>query len=53
MIMIAQRISSIQSMDHILVMDNGRCIGQGTHEELLKNCKEYKEIYDAQMGALA
>ena len=34
-------------------MDNGRCIGYGSHEELIKTCPEYLEIYQAQMGALA
>ena len=52
-IMVAQRVSSIQSMTHILVMDNGRCIGYGNHRELLKTCPAYLEIYQAQMGALA
>lgn len=52
-IMVAQRVSSIQSMTHILVMDNGRCIGYGTHQELLKTCPTYLEIYQTQMGALA
>lgn len=52
-IMVAQRVSSIQSMTHILVMDNGRCIGYGTHQELLKTCPAYLEIYQTQMGALA
>ncbi len=52
-IMVAQRVSSIQSMTHILVMDNGRCIGYGNHQELLKTCPAYLEIYQAQMGALA
>ena len=52
-IMVAQRVSSIQSMTHILVMDNGRCIGYGTHRELLKSCPAYLEIYQTQMGALA
>ena len=52
-IIVAQRVSSIQSMTHILVMDNGRCIGYGTHQELLKTCPAYLEIYQTQMGALA
>ena len=51
--MIAQRVSSIQSMTHILVMDNGRCIGYGTHEELLKTCPSYLYTYRSQMGALS
>ena len=50
LIMIAQRVSSIMGMTHILVMDNGRCIGYGTHEELLKTCPAYQETYKVQMG---
>ena len=49
-IVIAQRISSILSLDHILVIDEGRMIGYGTHEELLDSCPVYREIYDTQMG---
>ena len=51
-VMIAQRVSSVMGMTHVLVMDNGRCIGYGTHEELLASCPAYKEIYDIQMGAI-
>lgn len=49
-LIIAQRISSVESADRILVMDEGEIVGQGTHEELLKNCEEYKEIYYSQKG---
>jgi len=49
-IMIAQRVSSIMSMDRIIVMEDGRIIGSGTHEELLKTCPAYLEIYNTQMG---
>lgn len=49
-IIIAQRISSIMSLDHIIVLDEGRMIGYGTHEELLESCKMYKDIYKTQMG---
>lgn len=52
-VMVAQRVSSIQNMTHILVMDNGRCIGYGSHEELLESCPAYREIYQTQMGAMA
>lgn len=51
-ILIAQRVSSVMGMDHILVMDNGRCIGYGSHGELLENCPPYHEIYETQMGAM-
>ncbi|WAM31786.1 ABC transporter ATP-binding protein [Caldicellulosiruptor naganoensis] len=47
---IAQRISSIKHADKILVMDGGRIVAQGTHEELLKSCPIYQEIYQTQMG---
>ena len=53
LIMIAQRVSSIMGMTRILVMDNGRCIGYGTHEELLKTCPAYRETYQIQMGEMA
>lgn len=49
-IIVAQRISSIMSLDHILVMDEGRVIGQGSHEELLRSCPQYLDIYKTQMG---
>ena len=48
-LIIAQRISSVQQADKILVMDEGKLVGQGTHEELLRNCNEYQEIYSSQM----
>jgi len=39
-------------MDKILVLDNGRCIGYGDHETLLQTCKDYRETYEVQMGAI-
>ena len=51
-ILIAQRVSSVMSMTNILVMDNGACIGYGSHQELLETCPEYRAIYETQMGAL-
>ena len=50
LIMIAQRVSSIMGMTRILVMDNGRCVGCGTHQELLETCPAYRETYQLQMG---
>lgn len=47
---IAQRISSIQGADHILVLEDGGCIGYGTHRELLESCPAYRMIYELQMG---
>ena len=49
-ITIAQRVSSVKNCGEILVLDNGKVIGRGTHEELLETCPEYKEISDSQMG---
>lgn len=53
LILIAQRVSSVMNMDKILVLDNGKCIGYGTHEELLLCCKDYRDTYEVQMGAMA
>ncbi len=50
-IIVAQRISSIMGADHILVLDEGRAIGYGGHEELMQNCPTYREIAQTQMGA--
>ena len=48
-LIIAQRISSIQSADRIIVMDEGRISGFGTHEELMKNNAIYQEVYNSQI----
>lgn len=48
-IIISQRATSIQHADHILVMDDGRCVGYGTHAELLEQCPVYADIYRTQM----
>lgn len=50
LIMIAQRVSSVMNMSKILVLDNGKCIGYGDHETLLKECDSYRETYEIQMG---
>lgn len=49
-LIIAQRIHSVMNADRILVMDGGRIIGSGKHEDLLKNCQVYQDIYRSQMG---
>ena len=49
-IIIAQRVSSILHADHILVLEDGKEIGYGTHEELMKTCPTYQEISQSQMG---
>lgn len=49
-VIVAQRISSIMHADRILIMENGRVIGDGKHDYLLENCPLYKEISDSQMG---
>lgn len=46
---VSQRTSSIQLADVILVLEDGRVVGTGTHKELLENCEVYKEIYDSQV----
>lgn len=47
-LIIAQRISSVEDADRILVMDEGQIVGQGTHKELLESCETYQEIYYSQ-----
>ncbi len=47
---VSQRASSVMSADKILVLDDGQCVGMGTHKELLESCKVYKEIYTSQFG---
>lgn len=48
-LIIAQRISSVKDADQIVVMDEGRIVGHGKHEELMKSCEAYQEIYYSQM----
>lgn len=47
-IYISQRVGSLKHCDTILVLDNGRLVGQGKHEALLKSCQVYREIYESQ-----
>jgi len=50
-IIVAQRISTIMHADQILVLDGGKIVGKGTHEELLASCAEYQEIANSQLSA--
>ncbi|MBR3772641.1 MAG: ABC transporter ATP-binding protein [Clostridium sp.] len=50
-LVVAQRISTIIHADQIIVLDEGKIVGKGTHEELLKNCKVYYEIASSQLSA--
>mgnify|MGYP001027841322 CR=1 FL=1 len=50
-IIVAQRISTILHADQILVLNDGRIVGKGTHEELLRGCETYREIARSQMSA--
>ena len=48
-IIISQRVATISDADQIIVLDKGFVVGKGTHEELLKTCDVYKEIYESQI----
>jgi ATP-binding cassette, subfamily B, multidrug efflux pump len=49
-LLIAQRITSIMDADKIVVMDHGEIVGIGKHEDLVRDCKVYQEIYQSQVG---
>ena len=49
-IMVAQRVGTIKNADKIIVLDDGRIVGQGKHEELLKNCSVYADIAKSQLS---
>ena len=50
-IVIAQRVSSIMDADQIVVLDHGRVVGIGTHQQLLQTCDVYQEIAASQLSA--
>ena len=49
-IIVAQRISTIMQADQILVLDEGKLVGKGTHSELLRNCDTYRQIAASQLS---
>ena len=49
-LIVAQRIGTIMNADKIIVLDEGKCVGIGTHKELLKTCSVYKEIAYSQLS---
>ncbi|MDR0636452.1 MAG: ABC transporter ATP-binding protein/permease [Treponema sp.] len=50
LIIVAQRVNTIMNAEQIIVLDNGRIVGRGTHRELLQNCPEYHEIASSQLS---
>ena len=52
-LIVAQRVSTIMHADRIIVLDDGRIVGMGTHDELMTTCEPYREIVDSQLGEAA
>ncbi|MGL4736018.1 MAG: ABC transporter ATP-binding protein [Cellulosilyticaceae bacterium] len=52
-IIVAQRVSSVMQADHIIMLDEGKVIGYGTHEDLMQQCESYRQISTSQMGGVA
>ena len=49
-LLVGQRVASIMDADQIIVLDEGRIVGKGTHEELMKSCQVYQEIAYSQLS---
>jgi len=52
-LIVAQRVSTVMHADRIIVIDDGRIVGMGKHDELLRSCDEYREIVESQLGEAA
>ena len=52
-LIVAQRVTSVMDADLILVMDDGAVAAQGTHEELMKTCEIYREVYESQQEGVS
>ena len=50
-VIVAQRVSTIVDADHIIVLEDGRIVGQGTHVQLVDSCETYQEIVESQRSA--
>ena len=50
MLIVGQRINTIMNADKIIVLDEGKIVGQGTHQELMKKCQVYQEIAASQLS---
>ena len=50
MLIVAQRVSTILNAEQIIVLDEGRIVGKGTHRELLETCPTYREIAESQLS---
>ena len=50
LLLITQRIGTAKGADHILVLDDGRMAGFGTHQQLMETCETYRDIYHSQIG---
>ena len=50
-VIVAQRVSTIVDADHIIVLEDGRIVGQGTHDQLVDTCETYREIVESQRSA--
>ncbi len=49
---LSHRVGTILHAEQIIVLDDGKIVGKGTHEELMKNCEEYRQIAESQLSSL-